>query len=248
MGNSGLPHRAATRSFAEGLGWLAQIGLFVLLGLLITPSDLPGQLLPALVVGGVLVLLARPASVVVSLLPFGIPWREQAFVSWAGLRGAVPIVLATFPIVAGVPDSEQVLDIVFVAVVVFTLIQGPSLPPLARILGLSSPGTTQELQVEAAPLDTIEADLLTLTIPAGSRLHGVALHELRLPHPAVVTLIVRHGRPFVPDRETRLAEDDQILIVTAAETRDATERRLRAVSRRGRLARWLGEHGDPEPA
>ena len=247
MGNSGLPHRVATRSFAEGLGWLAQIGLFVLLGLLITPSDLPGQLVPALVVGGVLLLLARPASVTLSLIPFRIPWQEQVFVSWAGLRGAVPIVLATFPIVAGVPRSEQVLDIVFVGVVVFTLVQGPSLPPLARALGLSSTGAARELAVEVAPLDAIDADLLTLTVPVGSRLHGVTLLELRLPDPTVVTLIVRNGRAFVPDRETRLTEGDDLLIVTTTGTREATERRLRAVSRRGRLARWFGEHGDQDP-
>ncbi|HXV93900.1 MAG TPA: potassium/proton antiporter [Pseudonocardia sp.] len=248
MGNSGLPHRAATRSFAEGLGWLAQIGLFVLLGLLITPSELPGQLVPALVVGTVLVLLARPVSVVVSLAPFRVPWREQAFLSWAGLRGAVPIVLATLPVVAGVPGSDQVLDIVFVAVVVFTLVQGPSLPPLARVLGLSSPDTARELAVEAAPLDTLDADLLTLTVPSESRLRGVAVYELRLPDTAVVTLIVRRGTAFVPGPETRLAADDEVLIVTASGTRDSTERRLRAVSRRGKLARWFGEKGDPEPA
>ena len=247
MGNSGLPHRLATRSFAEGLGWIAQIGLFVMLGLLITPSDLPGQLVPALVVGAILVLVARPVSVVLSLTPFRIPWRQQAFVSWAGLRGAVPIVLATIPIVNGVAGSEQVLDIVFVAVVVFTLVQGPSLPRLARLLGLSAPSVAREVAVEAAPLDTLDADLLTLTVPPGSRLRGVALHELRLPGLAVVTLIVRDGQPFVPHRETRLAAGDQVLIVTTTANRDAAERRLRAVSRRGRLARWFGEHGDPEP-
>jgi cell volume regulation protein A len=96
LANAGLPHRAATRSFAEGLGWLAQIGLFVLLGLLVTPHRLPQQILPALVIGLVLLLIARPLAVASSLLFFRIPFREQAFLSWAGLRGAVPIVLATF--------------------------------------------------------------------------------------------------------------------------------------------------------
>jgi len=248
MGNSGLPHRVATRSFAEGLGWLAQIGLFVLLGLLITPSDLLDQVLPALVVGAVLALLARPASVILCLLPFRIPWRQQVFVSWAGLRGAVPIVLATIPIVAGVPGSDAVLDIVFVAVVAFTLLQGPSLPPLARFLGLSYPDAARELAVEAAPLDTLDAVLLTLTVQGESRLSGVALYELRLPELAVVTLIVRHGQTLVPGRETRLAAGDEVHVVTTTAQQEATERRLRAVSRRGKLARWFGERGDAEPA
>ncbi|WP_246106469.1 potassium/proton antiporter [Pseudonocardia kunmingensis] len=243
MGNSGLPHRVATRSFAEGLGWLAQIGLFVLLGLLITPSDLPGQLLPALVVGAFLALVARPLSVVICLLPFRIPWRQQVFVSWAGLRGAVPIVLATIPIVTGLPGSDTVLDIVFVAVMVFTLLQGPSLARLARLLRLSSPAA-RELAVEAAPLDTLDAVLLTLTVPPKSRLHGVAMHELRLPALAVVTLIVRGGHAFVPERETRLVTGDEVLIVSTTPAREAAERRLRAVSKRGKLAYWFGERGN----
>ena len=134
LANSGLPHRSATRSFAEGLGWLAQIGLFVLLGLLVDPSELAADVVPAIVVGLVLLLVARPLSVVGSLAGFSVPLREQVFLSWAGLRGAVPIVLATFPIVAGVPDSNRLLNVVFVLVVVFTLVQGPSLRPLAHAL------------------------------------------------------------------------------------------------------------------
>ncbi|MGH3517196.1 MAG: potassium/proton antiporter [Haloechinothrix sp.] len=247
LGNAGLPHRAATSSFAEGLGWLAQIGLFVLLGLLITPSDLPSQLLPALIVGGVLLLVARPASVLACLVPFRMPWRHQVFLSWAGLRGAVPIVLATFPVVTGVAGSDQVLDIVFVLVAIFTVVQGPTLPALARALRLAPPDVARELRVEVAPLDVLDAELLTLVIPPGSRLHGVVLVELRLPDPAAITLIIRRGRAFVPRPDTRLATADELLIITTSGTRQAAERRLRAVSRRGRLARWFGEHGDTDP-
>ncbi|EUA88514.1 sodium/hydrogen exchanger family protein [Mycobacterium ulcerans str. Harvey] len=135
LANTGLPHRAATRSFAEGVGWLAQIGLFVLLGLLVEPIEVIHNLIAAIVVGLLLLLVARPLSVVLSLSGFRIPWRDQVFLSWAGLRGAVPIVLATFPIVAGVPDSYRLLNIVFMLVVVFTLVQGPSLRPIAHLLG-----------------------------------------------------------------------------------------------------------------
>jgi potassium/hydrogen antiporter len=246
MGNAGLPHRLATRSFAEGLGWLAQVGLFVLLGLLITPSELGSELLAALVIGGVLALVARPLSVVASLAPFRIDWREQVFVSWAGLRGAVPIVLATIPIVAGVPGGDQVLNIVFVAVVVFTLIQGPSLPALARRLGLSSASAVQELAVEAAPLDKLGAELLTFSVPADSHLPGVAIWELRLPSIGVVTLVVRAGESFVPRPDTRLAADDEVLVVTTSQAREQTEKRLRAVADRGKLARWFANLMDRE--
>ncbi|MFJ8190110.1 potassium/proton antiporter [Streptomyces sp. NPDC096094] len=247
LGNAKLPHRAATRSFAEGAGWLAQIGLFVMLGLLVDPSELPSAILPALTVGLVLLLAARPVSVVLCLLPFRVPWREQAFISWAGLRGAVPIVLATFPIVAGVAGAGAVLNIVFVLVVLFTLVQGPTLPAAARLLRLARSDALREIQVETAPLDVLDADLLTVAIPRGSRLHGVAVFELRLPPPTVLTLIVRDGVTVVPDRDTVLRAGDELLLITTPHTREVTECRLRAIGRRGKLARWLGEHGAPEP-
>ncbi|MBB4854104.1 cell volume regulation protein A [Mycobacteroides chelonae] len=244
LANSGLPHRSATRSFAEGLGWLAQIGLFVLLGLLVNPSELLDDLVPAIVVGLVLLLAARPLSVVGSLVGFGVPWREQVFLSWAGLRGAVPVVLATFPIVEGVPDSYRLLNIVFVLVVVFTLVQGPSLRPVARLLGLITREATREIQVEAAPLDVLDAELLTMKVQPGSLLRNVTILELRLPDPAVVTLIIRQGHTFVPLPDTRIESDDELMIVTTSKTRALTESRLRAVSRRGKLAYWFDEYGD----
>jgi potassium/hydrogen antiporter len=246
LANSGLPHRSATRSFAEGLGWLAQIGLFVLLGLLVDPSDLGREIVPAIVIGLVLLLLARPLSVAISLAAFRAPWREQVFVSWAGLRGAVPIVLATFPIVEGVPDAVRLLNIVFILVVVFTLVQGPSLRTLAHRLGLFPRDATREIQVEAAPLDVLEAELLTMTVQPPSRLHGVSVLELRLPDPSVITLIIRNGHTFVPQPETRIAAGDVLLIVTTTRTRTAAERRLRAVSRRGKLAYWFDEYGEAD--
>jgi cell volume regulation protein A len=244
LANSGLPHRAATRSFAEGVGWLAQIGLFVLLGLLVNPSELAGDVVAAIAVGLVLLLVARPLSVVLSLAWFRIPWHEQAFLSWAGLRGAVPIVLATFPVVAGVPESHRLLNIVFMLVVVFTLVQGPSLRPIAHWLGLISRESTREIQVEAAPLDTLDAELLSMTVQSPSRLHNVTILELRLPDPTVITLIIRDGHTFVPIPDTRIETGDELLIVTTTNTRAAAESRLRAVSRRGKLAHWFDEYGE----
>ncbi|POX44325.1 potassium/proton antiporter [Streptomyces sp. Ru72] len=247
LGNAKLPHRAATRSFAEGAGWLAQIGLFVMLGLLVDPSELPAAVLPAAVAGLVLLLAARPVSVLLCLLPFPLSWREQGFISWAGLRGAVPIVLATYPVVAGVSGADGLLGIVFLLVVLFTLIQGPTLPRVARLLGLTRADALRDVQVETAPLDVLDADLLTVAIPPGSRLQGVAVSELRLPRPTAVTLIVRGDTTLVPQPDTVLRAGDELLLITTAESREATERRLRAIGRRGKLARWLGEHGNPEP-
>jgi cell volume regulation protein A len=131
------------------IGWLAQIGLFVMLGLLASPDRLPAQILPALVAGLVLVLLARPAAVLAATLPFRLPRRQQAFVSWAGLRGAVPIVLATIPLSAHVPSATRLFDVVFIVVGVFTLLQGPTLPWVARRLEVSAPAEPLEISVEA---------------------------------------------------------------------------------------------------
>ena len=245
LGNAPLPHRSASIGFAEGMATLAQIGLFVLLGLLVSPTRLPGALGPALVVGGALLVLARPLSVLASLVWFRIPWAQQAFISWAGLRGAVPIVLATFPLTADVPGAAYVFDTVFVLVVVFTLVQGWSLPWVARSLGIATPLAPRDVQVESAPLEELDAELMQMTVPARSRLHGVYLPELRLPEDAAVVLIVREGHSFVPDNTTRLMRGDQALLVAARRSRPEAERRLRAVSRAGRLASWRGESGAP---
>lgn len=245
LGNSTLPHRRATLGFAEGLAWLAQIGLFVLLGLLASPSRMPPVILPAVVIGSVLLLVARPLSVLASTMPFRLPLREQAFLSWAGLRGAVPIVLATIPVTAGLPEGRRLFDSVFVLVVIFTLVQGTTLPLAARLTKVVAPAETREIDVDSAPLAELHADLLQLQIPARSRLNGVYVSELRLPQGALLSLVVRGSTAFVPDPNTRLARGDYLLVVTTSECREQAERRLRALSRAGRLARWLGEHGDP---
>ena len=243
LGNARLPHRQSILGFADGLAWLAQIGLFVLLGLLASPERLGHAVVPALVVGLALVLLARPLSVAASVTWFRVGWRDQAFLSWGGLRGAVPIVLATIPLSERVPGAVALFDVVFVLVVVYTLVQGGTLPPVARLLRITAPAEATELMVDTAPLERMNADLLQLDVPPGSRLSGVYLDELRLPVGAVVTLVLRNGRGFVPDRDTRLRTGDSLLIVATAEVRDQAERRLRAVSRRGRLARWFAEDG-----
>ncbi|CAM5548350.1 potassium/proton antiporter [Streptomyces violaceorubidus] len=147
---------------------------------------------------------------------------------------------------AGVTGARDALNIVFVLVVLFTLLQGPTLPAVARWTGVTRPDALREIQVETAPLDLLDADLLTVSVPPGSRLHGVTVSELRLPHPTVVTLVIRDSTSLVPDRDTVLRAGDELLLITTPRVREAAERRLRAIGRRGRLARWLGEHGAPE--
>jgi len=245
LGNMRLPHRAAVRGFAQALGWLAQIGLFVMLGLLVTPTHLTAHIVPAIAIGLVLLLVARPLSVIVSLTPFRVPWRDQAFLSWAGLRGAVPVVLATVPLTVGTPDVEWLFDLVFVLVVIFTLVQAPPLPWVARRLGVTDTERALDLEVESTPLDELGADVIEVTIGVTSMLHGVEVFELRLPPGANVTLVVRGGKGFVPAPQTTLRHGDQLMIVATAETRLEAEDRVRQVSRLGRLAGWAPRPDDP---
>ncbi|MCW2760680.1 MAG: potassium/proton antiporter, family [Marmoricola sp.] len=242
LGNAELPHRAATRSFSEGVAWLAQIGLFVMLGLLVTPDRIHlDTVVTAVVAGLALTFLARPLSVAVASVVQPMQLRELTFISWAGLRGAVPIVLATIPLAAGLDGATQLFDIVFVIVVIYTMLTGPTLPLVAKVLRVARRSEPRDLEVEAAPLERVAADLLQVTISPKSLMHGVEVGELRLPPGSSVALIVRDGKTLVPERRTVLRHGDDVLVVTARKDRVATEQRLRAVSVGGRLAQWLGK-------
>lgn len=237
LGNGKLPHRHATRSFAEGIGWIAQIGLFVMLGLLVVPSRITlTEVLIATAAGLFLTLVVRPLSVLACLTPFGVPLRQQLFISWAGLRGAVPIILATIPMAAGVGHAQELFDLVFIAVIILTLLNAPSLGWLARKLGLA--GDTVDVDVEAAPLDKVDADMVQVRIVPGSKLHGVAVQELRLPPNATVALVIRGERTFTPHGRDVLRTGDELLIVTPSAVRPQIEERIRMVGRSGRLAGW----------
>jgi cell volume regulation protein A len=241
LGNQELPHRTATRSFAEGVAWLAQIGLFVMLGLLASPSRFTLTTVGyALVAGLILTFVARPVSVAISSVVQPLPWRELSFISWAGLRGAVPIVLTTIPLAEGVDEAPALFDIVFVMVVVYTLLTGPTLPLVAKVLRVARRSEPRGLDIEAAPLERIAADLLQVTISPVSKMHGVEVGELRLPRGSSVSIVIRDGETLVPERRTVLKHGDDLLVVTPRRQREATEERLRQVSARGRLAQWLG--------
>jgi cell volume regulation protein A len=242
LGNSELPHRMATRSFSEGLAWLAQIGLFVMLGLLLSPGRITWSVVGLAVVGSLLLtFVARPVSVLVSAVAQPMPLRELLFVSWAGLRGAVPIVLATIPFAEGVTDSARLFDLVFVMVVISTLLTGPTLPGVARRLGVSRQLEPRSLDLEVAPLERVAADLLQVTISPVSLLHGVEVGELRLPEGSLVSMLVRDGKAIVPERRTVLKRGDDLLVVAPRGQREPTVQRLRTVSAHGRLGRWLDE-------
>ncbi len=233
-----LPHRRSIIGFSDGLAWVAEIGLFVMLGALASVSRLPQAIPLAIVVAGLIIVLARPIAAGVSLLPFRVPVPEVAFAGIAGLRGAVPIVFAAIPLGLGVAGATEVFDVTLLVVLILMLVQVPLITRMGRRLGVVQPGETTELELESAPLDGMQALVLGVDVPAGSGLVGIFVSELGLPEGAVVALVVRSGSAIAPDRQTRLRADDQMLVVTTEQARTATQERLRLVARHGRLARW----------
>jgi cell volume regulation protein A len=236
-----LPHRRSIIGFADGLAWIAEIGLFVMLGALADVSQLPSAVPTALFATLVLVLVARPLAAVVALAPFRWPWPTISFAAIAGLRGAVPIVFAAIPLGMAVPDARLVFDVTLLVVIVLLVLQTPVLESLGRRLGVVLPDEATELELESAPLDGLRAVVLGIEVPHGSGFIGAFVTEIGLPDGATVALVVRNDRAIAPDVHTRIRVGDQILFVTTEEARLAAETRIRAVAKQGRLARWLGD-------
>lgn len=192
-------HRRAIRTFHTSLANGADIGMFLLLGLLVFPTRLPDVALPGLVVAALLVFVARPVAVTLCTWPFRFGWRERAVMSWAGLRGAVPIVLATFPATFGFEGGEGVFDVVFFVVVTSVLIQGTTVVPLVKRFGLASRRPAWRSLVEVLPLTDSAFDLAEVEVAADLPLVGRALSGLRPPPGLRVLAVVRGSRVMLPD-------------------------------------------------
>lgn len=166
MGNSIFVYKKSLIRFHDGIAWLMQIVMFLALGLLVFPSDLVRVIVPGLLIAFFLLLVARPVAVFITLLPWKMPLNEKVLVSWVGLRGAVPIILATYPLVAGVPDAALIFNIVFFIVLISALIHGTSIPTVARWLGLAAPlQEKRKLSREFEVDPNTPSELIELTIP-----------------------------------------------------------------------------------
>jgi cell volume regulation protein A len=217
IGNTTTPHRRTIVSFHEGLAFTAQVGLFVVFGLLVFPGDLGGVAAASIALTAVLVLVARPLAVFVSLPFLGFSLREKLFMSWAGLRGGVPIVLATFALSRGLHESDTIFNAVFFVVVLSALVQGPALGPIARRLGLAAerrPFYREPLEVGA--VRELGAEIVEHLVEEGDALVGLRVRDTGLPRDALVMLIVRDG-VGVPPRGRTLLEAGDVLYVLASE-------------------------------
>ncbi len=231
LGSSSLVFRRGIFSFHDATAWLGQIVLFVMLGLLSFPSRLAAVAWEGLLIALVLILVARPLAVWVSVWPFRFRRRELTFLSWVGLKGAVPITLATFPLLAGVPTSPQIFNAVFFVVLLSALSQGWSLPLVARWLRIGRPADpTPALSVEINALRQVDGEILDYTVKPGSLVVGVPLRELALPDGALVTLILRGKEVLMPSGRSVLQSGDHAFVAL-----------------RGRLQPLIDRLFDPDP-
>ncbi|GGC53652.1 potassium/proton antiporter [Hoyosella rhizosphaerae] len=204
-------HRRGIRTFHEGLANTAEVALFLMLGMLVFPSNLIDVALPGLAIAAVLILVARPLAVVCCLIWFKFTWRELTFVSWVGLRGAVPIFLATFPAVAGYPDGNLIFNIVFFVVLVSALVQGMSIRTAAKWLDLTEKADVWSPVAEELPIGDLNAELVQVRVTTQLPIEGKYLSEV-MPPVGLITAINRGPRLLIPTPRTKLREGDLVIV------------------------------------
>jgi cell volume regulation protein A len=228
IGNARLPQLVHILQVQDGLAWLSQIAMFLILGLLVVPSHLVANAPVAIGIAFTLIFIARPLAVVVSLLPFSFPWREQVFISWVGLRGAVPIILALFPWLSGVPNQELYFDIAFVVVMISLIIQGWSIAPVARWLGLEVPLKAKPQQ--RMPLSSVPSkealEVWLYRIDKNSPACDHTWKELKLTAPATFVGLIRDGEWLQPETQPMVEEGDGLLVAATVKDIDEVSRIL----------------------
>ena len=215
IGNSKIANRKEVSTFFDGLTWLFQIVMFILLGLLVNPKEMLAVAPVALLIGAFMIFVGRPLSVFLSLLPFRwLTGRSRLYISWVGLRGAVPIIFATYPVVAGIEGSHQIFNIVFFITLLSLILQGTTLPFFARKLGLSAPmeKTGNDFGVELP--DEIDTDLTDLTVTPEMIADGDTLKEMNLPQGALVMIVKRGTEFLVPNGSLHLQVGDKLLLIS----------------------------------
>lgn len=216
IGNRDLTFRHSIVRFNEGFAWMMQILMFVILGLLVFPSQLMdwGLIWRGLVLSFILIVIARPIAVFISTHFFPFSIKEKIFISWAGLRGAVPIVLATFPMIAGIENSQLIFNIVFFVVLTSALIQGATIPWIANKLALTGPPVaTSPHTLELVSIGKANAEMIEYIIGAGNQLIGKTMKNIDLPEKVLVNAIIRNDQLVTPHGETQIHDGDILFIL-----------------------------------
>lgn len=214
LGNSDFIHKKSLVRFHDGLAWLMQIAMFLTLGLLVFPSRLAGVIPMGLLLAGFLMLVARPVGVLITLLLARMNLREKTMISWVGLRGAVPIILATFPLLSGVPKADLIFNTVFFIVLTSVLLQGTTIPLVAKWLGVDAPMSPRRPRpLEFTPTGDLKGDLVEIVIPANSAVVGKQIVELGLAEGALIVLLDRCDEHIIPSGGTVLQAGDTLLVL-----------------------------------
>jgi potassium/hydrogen antiporter len=215
LGSGRLPYRTALGRIHDSLAWLGQVAMFLVLGLLVNPSELFGAAWIGTIVGLTLAFVARPVMVALCLIPLRFPWNDIVYVGWVGLRGAVPIILAMFPVLAGAPGAHRIFNIVFFIVVLNAILPGATVSAVTRWLKLESaepPPPNAVLSVES--FDELDGQLLSYYIDEALPVAGMTLEELPFPDGAAVTMIVRGRQLIAPTGATRLEVGDHAYVLS----------------------------------
>jgi cell volume regulation protein A len=218
-GHQDFVHRRSLIRFHNGLAWLMQIAMFLTLGLLVFPSRLVPIIGTGLLIAAALIFLARPVSIFISLIFSKFDLREKAFISWVGLRGAVPIILATFPLLARLPEADSIFNIVFFIVLTSALLQGASLPYVAQWLKVDAPIENKPIYpIEFTPVSGFKNELKELSIHPNSPFTGRTIVELGLPTEFLIILIARNKEFIMPSGGIELLEGDTLIVLADKET------------------------------
>ncbi len=239
LGNQKIVFRSGILVFHDAIAWLAQIVMFVILGLLSFPSRLLEFSGQALLIGAVLILVARPVAVFLSLIPFRMSLPELTFLSWVGLKGAVPITLATFPLMLGTPQASLLFDVVFFIVVLSAIVQGCTLPMVARWLGLSTPPlASPSVTLEISSLRDVDGEVVDYTVSEQSHAAGRLVRQLALPDGVVIAMVVRSHQIIPPQGKTEILTGDHVIIVLKQGSRPLVDQIFGAKESPGALPRW----------
>ncbi len=217
IGNSKFVHKRPSMKFMDGFAWMSQILLFLTLGLLVNPSELLDVMIPALIIAFFMIIVARPFAVHLSLIPFrNVSFKDKAYISWVGLRGAVPILFAILPLAANIPGSRMIFNIVFVITIVSLLVQGTTLPVVARLLGLAKkPERYKKLEdFDVEFSEEIKSAMTEILITDETLAHGRNLMEMPLPERTLAVMVKRENHFFVPTGQTELHTGDKLLVIS----------------------------------
>lgn len=227
LGQAEFANKKMVVKFHDGLAWIMQIVMFVTLGMLVFPSHIVPLAGPGLLLTFILMVIARPLSVFFCLIPFKMSLKKKAMVAWIGLRGSVPIILATFPYMAGILQADTIFNIVFFIVIASVLIQGSSIPVVSRMLKLDAPWVNKaSYPIEFQKTSNIDAELTDMIVPYNSSAAGKMIRELNIPEKCLIVLISRDDKYVIPAGSTILQEGDVLLVLANTEDFSAIQKEV----------------------